>query len=99
MEVDLFFADGTAAGELSYPLKPFEFRQINDAFSLAGAGDVDDGFAIVRTTNETGRFLAYASVVDNGSGDAVFIGASTDVAVSLTEEDRLVVFEALVRPG
>jgi hypothetical protein len=37
--------------------------------------DVPDGFAVLRTTTPGGAFLAFASVVDNRSGDPIFIPA------------------------
>ncbi len=79
-------------------LKPYEHRQVNDAFHAVGADDVPDGYAVVRTTTEGGGFIAYASVVDNGSGDAVFLLGETEIAV-LPVQDRLVVFESFLRPG
>jgi len=98
MEIDLFAADGTELGTVTRNLKPFEHRQVNDAFHAVGADDVPDGYAVVRTTSEGGLFVAYASVVDNGSGDAVFLlGGAESTAVPA--RDRLVVFEAFLRPG
>jgi len=97
--VDLFRADSTTITALTYRLKPFEYRQINDIFGVAGPSDIEDGYAVVRTTDEDGRFIAYASVVDNGSGDAVFILGSADVPPPLPSAHRLVVFESLLRPG
>jgi len=98
IEIDLFGADGTAIGSVTRNLRPFEHRQVNDVFHAAGADDVPDGYAVVGTTSADGRFLAYASVVDNGSGDAVFILGQTEVAAG-PDEPRLVVFESLMRPG
>jgi hypothetical protein len=96
--VDLFLADGTALGDLVYELKAFEYRQINDVFATAGATDVADGYAMVSTTDEDGSFITYASVVDNGSGDAVFILGQTEIAVT-PAQDRLVVLESFLRDG
>ncbi len=98
MEVDLFAADGTGLGTVTRTLKPYEHRQVNDVFHAVGADDVPDGYAVVRTTSEEGLFVAYASVVDNGSGDAVFLlGEAENTAVPSL--DRLVVFESFLRPG
>jgi hypothetical protein len=36
---------------------------------------ITNGFALVSTTTPKGAFLAYASVVDNRSGDPVYIPA------------------------
>lgn len=96
--IDLYSADGSAIGSLDYELKAYEHRQINDVFAAAGATDVADGYAMVRTTSSDGRFIAYASVVDNGSGDAIFILGQTEIAVTPVQE-RMVVLESFVRDG
>ncbi len=98
IEVDVFESDGAHLGTLTRNLPPFGHRQINDVFHAVGADDVPDGYAIVGTTSENGRFITYASVVDNGSGDAVFILGGLEVA-SVPLEPRLVVFESFMRPG
>lgn len=98
IELDLYRSDGTHLGMLSLNLKAYEHRQLNDVFQLAGADDVADGFAVARTTSEDGRFIAYASVVDNGSGDAVYILGQTETPAPPLDE-RLVVFESFLRPG
>jgi hypothetical protein len=98
MEIDLFAADGTALGTVTRNLKPFEYRQVNDVFHAAGADDVPDGYAVVRTTSEAGLFITYASVVDNGSGDAVFLLGQTESSAA-PALDRLAVFESFLRPG
>jgi len=98
MEIGLFAADGTELGTVTRNLKPFEYRQVNDVFHAAGADDVPDGYAVVRTTSEDGQFIAYASVVDNGSGDAVFLLGETE-STAVPALDRLVVFESFLRPG
>jgi hypothetical protein len=73
VEVDLRHADGSEAGRLTFPLAPFQWRQLTDVFGMAGAGDVADGYALVRTASPSGRFLAYASVVDNVTGDPYLV--------------------------
>jgi len=98
IDIDLFHADGVDIGTVSLTLRPFEHRQVNDVFLAGGANDVDDGYAIVRTSSPGGRFLTYASVVDNASGDAVFVPGSMD-SLALPTADRLVVFEFLMRTG
>jgi hypothetical protein len=98
IEIDLFAADGTDLGTVTRTLKPYDHRQVNDAFHAAGADDVPDGYAVVRTTTEGGSFITYASVVDNGSGDAVFLLGEAE-STAPQSLDRLVVFESFLRPG
>ncbi len=75
VDVDLRTATGTSLGTLSVPLQPYEHRQINRIFRQVTAGTVTNGIAIVSTQNAGGSFVAYASVVDNASGDPVYIPA------------------------
>ncbi len=75
LEVKLFAAGGTLLGTRTYSLRAYESIQRNDVFNEVGAGDVDDGFATVRCTTEGGRFLAFASVIDNRSGDPIYVPA------------------------
>jgi hypothetical protein len=99
-EIDLYHADGTYVGTVTVDLQPYDYQQVNDVFAHAGALDVADGYAVVRTTTEGGAFIAYASVVDNRSGDAVLLLAQPDeVEVAPEPQDRLVVFEIFMRPG
>ncbi len=99
IEADLFAADGAPLGTVTRSLRPFEHRQLNDIFHLAGADDVPDGYVVARTTSDGGRLLAYASVVDNGTGDAVFLLARPDGADEVPPAPRLVVFESFLRFG
>lgn len=75
LEVKLFTGAGTLLGTRTYSLRPYESVQRNDVFNEVGAGNVDDGFATVRCTTEGGRFLAFASVIDNRSGDPIYVPA------------------------
>jgi sugar lactone lactonase YvrE len=76
VDIDLFTADGTAAGELTVELDAFSSAQISDVFaSLGGKADGNDFFATVSSATPGARFFAYASVVDNGTNDPVFIPA------------------------
>ena len=98
VDVELFAADGSSLGAVSRNLRAFEHKQVNDVFHAVGADDVVDGYAVVGTASAGGRFICYASVVDNGSGDAVFIPGATEVD-PLPAQPRLAVLESFVRPG
>jgi hypothetical protein len=76
VEVDLYAADGALLGTRTIDLGSWEHHQIDGIFATVTGADVEDGFAVVRTTTPTGRFLAYASVVDNATDDAICIPAS-----------------------
>jgi hypothetical protein len=97
VEIDLYSAAGELLGSVTLPLLPYALDQVTDIFALASPDDVDDGFALVRTRSAGARFIAYASVVDNRSGDAVFIPAQEEGPSA--ELERTVVFEAFMRHG
>jgi hypothetical protein len=75
VELGFFNAYDVALGTLSVDLRPYEHRQVNDAFADVADDDVADGFILARTTTAAGSFFAYASVVDNRTADAIFVPA------------------------
>jgi hypothetical protein len=75
VEVELYEADGTLLGMLPIYLTPFEYRQVNRVFDRVTDGDVEDGYAVVRTISPNGAFFALASVVDNLTGDPTAVPA------------------------
>jgi hypothetical protein len=58
-------------------LAPHEYRQFNDVFAYVGATRIDQGAARI-VTDPPGLAVAYASVIDNRTGDAVFVAALPD---------------------
>lgn len=75
VEVSLYRSTGELAGTSSYSLAPYSFTQTTDVFAIVGAGDVDAGYAKVRASSLDGAFYAYASVIDNLSGDPLYVVA------------------------
>ncbi|HSL17496.1 MAG TPA: hypothetical protein VLB51_06275, partial [Methylomirabilota bacterium] len=74
VDVRTYLADGSPAGELQVELAPFASDQLNDVFSsLGGKATGDDLYAVVSSATPGARFFAYASVVDNGTNDPIFI--------------------------
>jgi hypothetical protein len=75
IEIELFDEAGSTLGAMVRNLKPFEYLQIGNVFGRVTSSDVPNGYVVVRSTTEDGRFLAQASVVDNATGDPVFVPA------------------------
>jgi hypothetical protein len=73
MEIDLHLADTTLLGTIGTTLQPFDYRQIDGAFEDVTTDTVDDGYAMVRATTYGAEYLTYASVIDNRTGDPVYI--------------------------
>ncbi len=75
VEVELHLRSGARLGTVSLDLLPLEFRQIDKAFEQLTSDRVDDGYAVARTTTAGARFFAYASVIDNLTGDPTYVPA------------------------
>jgi PKD repeat protein len=76
VDVTVYSGIGLVLGSDSYNLKPFEHRQDNDVIGDITSAAVVDAFAVVNSDTSGASFFAYASVIDNRSGDAVYIPAS-----------------------
>lgn len=77
VEVRFFAGDGSELGELNPQLPPFGYLQINEVLADVGAVDAADVRAEIKVLTDGGRVLAYASTVDNRTGDPVFQTAWT----------------------
>lgn len=62
--------DGASAGKKTLHLDANTMTQVNDAFGFVGA-TIDAGTLTISSTG--GSVLAYASVIDNASGDPVYV--------------------------
>lgn len=72
---DLYSGDGTYLGTIHASLAALEQRQVTNAFAQVTDQDVEIGYAIVWTDTPGGSFFAYGSVVDNQTGDSIFVAA------------------------
>ena len=73
--VSFFSAEGFQLGTIQLTLQPFEFRQLDRAFEQVTPDVVTNGSVIVSTLTAGGKFFAYASVVDNITGDPNYVPA------------------------
>ncbi len=76
---------GAATGPSTFhSISRFANLQLNDILSRAGPGTADNAYAEITVVQGNGRIVAYASVIDNRTGDAVFIsGVKATVTASL----------------
>jgi hypothetical protein len=72
VEARFLASDGSSLGSRSWTIPAYGFHQENGA--VPGNGEVAVS-AVLRCLTQGGRFLAYGSVVDNVSGDPVFVPA------------------------
>ncbi len=75
IDVLFYSSNGLLMGGKTYELKPFEFRQIDKVFEEVTPNAVEAGYLSLSSTTSGARFFAYASVVDNLTGDPVFLPA------------------------
>ncbi len=78
-QVKISLYDGDTGTVLGTPqtitVKPFSNEQ-KDLFKLVGAPDTDNAYATAEVVGGVGRIVAYATVVDHNTGDAIFIPGS-----------------------
>ena len=68
--IKVFTAAGAQAGTTKEAtVKPARYWQQDDIFTATGAGDLEGAWATVEVLTAGGRVWAYASVIDNGTGD------------------------------
>jgi PKD repeat protein len=97
--VELFSADGRSLGELSFNLPPFSHRQKNDVFRLVDAEVTSFGYASVRCDTPGARYFAYASVVDNLTGDSIYLPGLTSSAAEKAYTHNLIQVRSLLTVG
>ena len=78
MEIALFHADTRYLGTIETTLQPYEYDQIDDAFGEVTSETIEDGFVVVRATTYGAVYLTYASVIDNRTGDPIYIPGLAD---------------------
>lgn len=74
-EVTVTTADGRASARFQLDLQPNEFRQLSSVMSQIGMSDEYNASIAVRVTSGTGHVGAYSSVIENASGDPLFVPA------------------------
>jgi hypothetical protein len=67
--VELYNGDGGLLGTTTQDLDPFEYVQLDKVFETVSQDAIADGFALVSSVTPSASFFAYASVVDNLTGD------------------------------
>ena len=78
VEVKLYNRFGVLLGTVTVPLKAYEFRQVERVFEQVFSQAVDGGYAVVRPLTAASKVFAYASVVDNLTGDPTYVAARVE---------------------
>lgn len=75
VHIDIYSGEGVLLGDRDVELEPYGYTQIGGIFAPVSERDVDDGYVVVHSDDQGARYFAYASVVDNVSGDPSYIEA------------------------
>jgi len=73
LDVELHRGGGELLGTIQLVVPPFGHLQYSNVFATYATDELKDAFAEVVSASAGARYLVYASVVDNRSGDPVFI--------------------------
>lgn len=84
VDVELHDDSGLLLASRAFDLKGWESLQVTDVFGYLHAPNVEDGYAVVRPRS-AGRVFAYASVIDNRTGDPTCVLPS----LAVTDEPLL----------
>jgi len=74
--IDLFDAQGTLLASQQHQLPPRSWWQLNEVFASSGLSGIEGATAEVRHLGEEGTIFAYASVVDQHTGDPTYVTAA-----------------------
>jgi hypothetical protein len=70
VQIDFYRANGSKAGTRIVNLKAYEMKQFN---IRQYSGQMASGYALINVNTDGARIFVYASVVDNGSGDPIYM--------------------------
>jgi len=70
IDVDIHSPDGTTLGAATWTLKPYEQKQ--ESVRDLGVNETSGGYVAFTRSGSEGSFQAYATVVDQKTGDAVY---------------------------
>ena len=76
VEIALYGSDGFYLGSRWVDLNPYDFQQLDKVFVGLAPSGVDAGYALVSSNTPGAVLFAYASVIDNGTGDPIAVPAS-----------------------
>ena len=71
--IDLYDRYGTLLGSTGFGMGVSGYKQFNEFVKSLGISELDNGYIRVRVVSGEGMVFPYLSVVDNRSGDAIFV--------------------------
>jgi len=73
LDIAAYDSNNALLGTKSYSLQPFEHFQVNGFLDQFTTQAVQDAYAVAVSSTTQARYLVYASIVDNTTGDPIFI--------------------------
>jgi hypothetical protein len=73
----------------TFVLQPYSAHQENKVFATVTSEAIEAGYAVVSTLTPDARFVAYASIIDNRSGDPIYLPAQLDGNPGIIEDAAL----------
>ena len=80
VEIALYGGDGIWLGTRTVDLNPYDFQQVDKIFAGLAPSGVDAGYALLSTSTPGAVLFAYASVIDNSTGDPIAVPARVPLA-------------------
>ena len=75
LTIEFLHGAGLPIGDIAVDLLPFEFLQFDDPLAGLSAAPVEDAWARIFIETPDGQGLAWASMIDNATGDPIFLPA------------------------
>jgi len=75
VEIALYGSDGVWLGKRTVDLNPYDFQQVDRVYTGLAPSGVDGGYALVSSATPDAALFAYASVIDNSTGDPIAVPA------------------------
>jgi hypothetical protein len=77
LRIELVDGGGVQVGSTAVSVPPFSLVQVNDVIGKVAVPDAGVTCVVVSPARVGSRFYAYVSLVDQGTGDPTYIGATT----------------------
>lgn len=75
VELTAVVPDSTVATKLQWPLRAFEFVQLNNVLKMMALGTTYNARISIKVLSGTGKVTAYASMIDNATQDPTYVPA------------------------
>lgn len=75
LDVSVFSSEGELLNQATVVLAPFDHHQLSNLVPAASDPTAVDAYAVVQSPTEGAQYFVYASVIDNRTGDPIYVPA------------------------